>query len=427
MTKKHRMGNLFQRGNVWWLKYMIEGRLIRQSLETTDEDKAEAKRQEIMRPFMASSRADALAVVQAKLSDANTQAQDAKDAANPPLAIADAWGAYLKATNRPDSSDAMIYRNASIWKRFTSWLATDNPGKTFMLDIDAATTTAYAQRLTVDQVTASTFNQHIGFLRLLWRCLAEQTRGNGNPWQTITKKRLQRLQHRHKAVTAEQFDNLLKAADSADVHDLLFVLGWTGQRLVDGIMLRWDTVDFKRKVITLHPVKTARTGKAVQIPIFPQLADMLQKRRNMVGGAQVFPELATDYERDSSAISKRIQKAFTRAGLTPHENLPGVKRAVAFYGAHSLRHFYVTQAMAAGISGAIVKRITGHTSDAMLEGYEHIDAAMIGKLAERIGNGTAPTPPALPAPDIRAQVKALAESMTGKNWKAKRDELLKLC
>lgn len=407
---------------------MIEGRLIRQSLETTSRDEAEEKQKKIMRPFMAADRVDAHAIMEARLRDAITERDTAEETANPPLTVADAWTAYEHATNRPDSSEAMIYRNKSIWKRFISWLSTEHPNKTAMRDIDTSTASAYAQRLTADKVTASTFNQHIGFLRLVWRCLAESIRGNGNPWLTIGKKRLQRLAHRRHSITPEQFDTLLKAAGDADIHDLLFVLGLTGQRLVDGVMLRWDSIDFKRKVITLNPRKTARTGKAVFIPLLPALAELLQKRRDIVAGTRVFPDLAGAYERDSGAISKRVQSAFTKAGLTTTEQRPGIERAVVVYGAHSLRHFFATQALAAGIPGEIVKRITGHSSDAMLEGYEHVDAAMIGGLAAKLSNGKPLT--ALPAAKEQmieaGKVRALAEKLNAKTWSKVKKEILEI-
>jgi len=407
---------------------MIEGKLFQQSLETTDLEEAEKKQTKIMRPFMAADRVDAHAIMEARLRDAITERDTAEEAAHPPLAVADAWNAYLAATNRPDSSEAMLYRNGSLWKRFIKWLSADHPNKALMRDIDNDTASGYAQRLTADGLTASTFNQSIGFLRLVWRCLAEQIRGNGNPWLIIAKKRPQRLAHRHKTVTAEQFDNILKAAGNADLHDLLFVLGWTGQRLVDGVMLRWDCIDFKRRVITLNPVKTARTGKAVFIPLLPALAELLQKRRDMVAGEFVFPDLVKDHARDRSSLVKRIQKAFKQSGLTTNEHRPGVKRAITSYGAHSLRHFFATQALSAGIPGEIVKRITGHSSDAMLEGYEHVDAAMIGGLAAKLSNGKPLT--ALPAAKEQmieaGKVRALAKKLNAKTWGKVKKELLSI-
>ena len=423
---KHRTGYLYQRGNVYWLQYRVEGRVVRQSLDTTARAEAEKKQKKIMRPFMAADRTDALVMVQAKLANAKDEAQIAIDDAHPPLAVADAWAAYEQTKNRPDSSERTLQGYETSWRKFAGWLNKTHPDKTFMRDIAADAARAYAQQLTTDGLTASTFNQYIGLLRLVWRCLAEQIRGTVNPWMQIAKRRTQKLAHRRRTITPEQFDNLLKAADDADYHDLFFVLGMTGQRLVDGLMLRWDSIDFKRRVITLNPRKTARTGKAVFIPLLPALAELLQKRRDMVAGNLVFPDLAAAYDHDSSAISKRVQEAFTKAGLKPNENRPGVKRAVTVYGAHSLRHFFATQALSAGIPGEIVKRITGHSSDAMLEGYEHVDAAMISGLAAKLGNGKHPL--SLPAPQayIREKVRAALGRMNGKNWKTVKAELLTL-
>jgi integrase len=425
---RHRTGYLYKRGKVFWLEYKVEGRRICQSLGTDDRKMAEAERNRIMRPFMAADLATAHTLVEARLRTLQDEAGEAQEQSCPPLAVADAWKAYEKAKNRPDSSERTLAGYESIFRRFNAWLATTHPAKTLMRDVDAATAEGYAERLADDKVTASTFNQHIGLLRLVWRCLAEQIRGNGNPWLTIAKKRLQRLAHRRRSITPEQFNALLAAAPDADYHDLLFTLGMTGQRLVDGVMLRWDTVDFKRRVISLYPRKTARTGKAVLIPLLPALNDLLHKRRDMVSGSLVFPALSKDYTRDPSSVCKVIKAAFERAGLDTTETRPDVKRAVVQYGAHSLRHYFATQALAAGIPGEIVKRITGHTSDAMLEGYEHMDAALIGGLATRLNGAHTPaTLPAAPGPGPivdAAPIRAALSAMTAKTWRTERDRLL---
>ncbi len=425
---KHRSGYLFKRGKVFWLEYQVEGKRIRVSLKTADPEVAEAERKRIMRPLMAADLVTAHTLVEKSLRDLKAEAAAANEQAEPPLAVADAWKAYVKAKNRPDSSERTLDGYESAWKRFRAWHTATYPQDTLMRDVNAKTAEEYATRLTEDRVAASTFNQHIGLLRLVWRCLAEQIRGNGNPWLTIAKHRVQRLAHRRRAINPEQFNALLAAAPDADYHDLLFTLGMTGQRLVDGIMLRWDAIDFKRRVISLYPRKTARTGKAVLIPLLPALHELLRKRRDMVSGLLVFPALAKDYTRDPSSVCKQIKAAFERAGLDTTEARPDVKRAVVRYGAHSLRHYFATQALAAGIPGEIVKRITGHTSDAMLEGYEHMDAAMIGGLAKRL-NG-APAPAALPAAPGTAHmvnaapIRAALAAMTAKTWRAERARLL---
>lgn len=387
MAKKARTGSLYLRGNTYWLKFQVDGQVFRQSLDTSNKSEAESKQKEIMRPLALLNKADALAITKARLQDVEAQIANDAQIANPPLTMSHAWTTYVNATNRPDSSYRTLSGYESIWKRFYRWTEQSRQKITSLCEVDADLAAQYATRLTKDGVTASTFNQHIGFLRLLWKTLDDKICGDVNPWTKIQKRRLQRLEHRRKTITPEQLNALLDATDDQDLRDLVFTLAWTGQRLVDGVYLRWDSIQFSRHIITLYPRKTIRTAKAVYIPLLPQLDVLLQNRRKRIEGDLVFPEILTLYERDNSAVVKKIQKLFERIGLQPRDKRPGISRAVTSYGAHSLRHFFATQALAAAIPAEIVKRITGHNSDVMLEGYEHIDAAMIGDFAKRLSNG----------------------------------------
>ncbi len=433
---KQRTGHLFLRGKVYWLQYRIDKRNIRQSLGTSDLKPAEQLRKEIMRPLMAAGRLDALAMVQSKLGEAKTAVQMAEEAAHPPLAVADAWREWTESPIGKESSDAMTCHDKRIFNRFSLWLSEKHPAIVAMREVSPEIATEYGASMATDQLTASTFNQHLGFLRRLWTEFAKPIRATVNPWMSVRRKKgnKQKKAHRRHAITPEQFNGLLAAASDRDIHDLLFVLGMTGQRLVDGVMLRWDSIDFHRKVISLTPRKTARTGKEVFIPLFPALADLIRARRAMVKGPLVFPELAMAYDRDPSAVSKHVMAVFEKAGLTTSEHRPGIARAVVAYGAHSLRHFFATQALASGIPAEVVKRITGHSSDAMLEGYEHLDAALVGKFAAQLGAGASPEPLALPAPPanggerfIPADVlRALANNLTAQTWRTVRDELFAL-
>lgn len=434
MTRKHRTGNLYRRGNVWWLRYMVEGKTVYESLHCTSREDAEKERKRIMRPLMAADKADVLANISKRLTDAKDEQAAADEEANPPLAISAAWDAYYDSKSRPDSSERTLAGYESAWKRFKRWIEKEHPDIKQMRDVSKNLAAAYATILEADGVTASTFNQHIGLMRLVWRTLAEEIRAGSNPWMDMRRKKLgaQKVAHRRRNLTPEQFDSLLKCAGSADMHDLLFTLGWTGQRLADIVLLKWNSIDFKRKVVTIHPLKLRRTGKEVHIPLLPQLADILKMRKRNAAGPHVFPELVEDYQRDPSALSKRIAAAFDKAELPPREKLPGVSRAVVVYGAHSLRHYFATQALAAGIPAEIVKRITGHTSDTMLANYEHLDARFIGELANKLQ--AQPLNPqkqiaALPAHEdnpLPPWAAKMIEGMTTKNWKKVKTELLKI-
>jgi integrase len=175
-------------------------------------------------------------------------------------------------------------------------------------------------------------------------------------------------------------------------------------------------------------VKTGRrTGKQVHIPLFPAALDVLNRRqggRPLDPKAFVFPAVAESYRNDPTALTKRVAVTFRRAGMETTEERTDRQRGVAVYGAHSFRHLFATAATAAGMPAAMLKAITGHATDSMLEHYQHLGAELAAELASRIGHGAAP---ALPATDpltvLREKVRVAAEKLTAQTWQEVRDEL----
>lgn len=447
MAKKPRTGHLYKRGNVYWLRYIVDGKPICKSLKTTNGKEAEKGRDKEMRPFRTANKAEILAITKDRLSEAEKEKQTEMDAQHPPLKMIDAWDAYVASKKRPDSSERTLAGYESSWNRFMRWMKETYPDKSaprkegeaepayskYMQGINVEIAEAYAEKLESDKVTASTFNQHIGLLKLMWKTLAKDIKATENPWLEIRRKKLgaQRVAHRHQSITQEQFESLLNCAGSTDLHDLLFAIAWTGQRLADVVLMEWTAIDFKHKVISIHPMKLRRTGKQIFLPLLPQLDDLLKTRKKNVAGPYVFPELVAEYKRDTSMVSKRIQAAFDKAKLKPHESMPGVSRAVVRYGAHSLRHYFVTQALVAGIPSEIVKAITGHASDAMFSLYQHVDARLMGKLAAEISAKPVEEPKALPAPEadnapLPSWALKMLDTMTAENWESVRREMKKI-
>lgn len=433
MTKRHRRGYLYRRGNVFWLQYMIDGKLIRESLGTDNRTEAERLRTERMRPVMAAGKVEALGAIVAKLETAKTEAS----ALVPVLKIPEAWAAYERAGNRPDSGPRTLEGYASQFTRFERWLSNKHPSIKELRQVDAKTANEYAADLKAARVSPSTYNQHIKTLDLIWSVLREPGKIEMNPWAWDKKgktgmKRLtiNKIERRKKALTSEQIEALLSVA-VGDYKDLLTMLAYTGQRLIDMVMLEWEAVDFRKKVITLSPRKTERrTGKEVFIPLLPASESVLLHRTR--GGRYVFPSLVEEYVRDNgSGMTKKIGTIFEAAGLARHKE--GVKggRAVVAYGAHSLRHGFVTIARSHGIPDAVIRQITGHTTAEMVDHYSQFDKALAGALAVKALQAPGAADDARPikalAPmDWRASVRKLAESMTAKSWQSVQGQLLAL-
>lgn len=426
-------------GGAFYLAYTIpatdggKGQRIRQALKDadgepiTDKTQAEAERRRILAPYQTGSEIETLRAIQSRITDAETRQAEAIENAATVLKLADAWLEFKRHPNRPQCSDSTLTQYQAEFKRFAAWMQKQHPDTVAMRDVTEQHATAYAAHLDAAQVSASTFNQHRNFLVMLWRVLRKDARLPGNPFETIERRKLQTLARRKRALEPQEYEAILAAAaGDRDLKDLFIMLAWTGQRLVDVVKMRWQAVDFQRGILTLHPQKTAaRTGKAVHPPLFPAAREVLNKRQDPGAvfklDAFIFPALAAEYDRDrGSTLTKRIGKTITKAGLETSAARPGTGRASVQYGAHSFRHFFVSQATAAGMPGAMIKRITGHASDDMLEHYQHIGAGFSVELAKRIG-GTPALPDREPLP---AWTRELLETMDGENWKQVKQAIL---
>lgn len=387
--------NLVKRGRVWFVSFMRDGKRVVQTTQKTDLVEARCVRDNMLAPFRAADKVETLKTLAGRVTVAQddlTRIQDEQ----PALTLADVWQSYLDTPSRPDSGARTLEGYKVEWTAFCKWIGEKHPETTELRQVTPVMAEEYARHLAGQGFSPSTYNQHRNLLKLVWHVLGESARCTGNPWDRIMPRKLQAHLARKQALTSAQFTALLDAvAADQDLHDLFMVLAWTGQRLVDAVMLRWGEVDFKTLVITLTPRKTARRmGKQIHVPIFPALLPVLNRRQEAQGGVvrpagHVFLDLVKEYGLFSgTALSKRIGAAFEKAGMTTSESRDGRSRQVCVYGAHSLRHHFVTAAASVGMPAGMIKSITGHATDGMLEHYQHMGAELAGEIAKKIGAGT---------------------------------------
>ena len=438
---KTRKGYLIRRGKTYYAVWTISGKKFCKTTKQTDKKEAVKELSRLMQPFLVEDEVRTLETVKARIEGAKSEMVALDELQHPPLTCDKAWNAFERSPLRPDAGESTLRQYASELKRLVKWLVKNHAelkqkdtDAIAMRDISAAIAGEYAQHLTQEKVSASTFNQHINFLRLLWRVLATEAKTTVNPWDGIARKKLQALANRKRALTRAQYEALTAAAlTDPDIRDLMILLAWTGLRLVDGVRMPWGNVDFTRRVITVFPQKTMRrTGKGVNIPIFPELMDVLNRRQaelpTTAASKYVFKSLVADYEKDAGAyLSKRIRAIFEKIKLQTTEKHADRGRSSVLYGAHSFRHFFVTAATEAGMPPAMIKAITGHSSDTMLEHYQHIGDQLAVEFAKRIGTTAPPAlPPADVLADLKGKIRAIAETLNTRNAVKVKEELLVL-
>lgn len=421
---------------IFWFSYYTEGRRVRQKLLNEDGTpvatlrEAEQLQKKILTPLVAGTRERQLRSIRNQLEDI----EEEKSEKLPALNLTGVWNEFYRSHNRPASGERTLMGYQSQLKAFTDWMQKVHPQVKEMREVSTRHAEAYADQLESCKFSPSTYNQHLNTLSLIWAVLTQKARLSCNPfaWDKKTRTGIRRKSikaevciRKKRALTIEEINTLIDHA-TGDFKTLLIILACTGQRLVDGVKLKWESIDFEKKIITLIPQKTAaRTGKQVFIPMLPQLVEELEECRRT--DAYVLPELVALYDRDSgSTLSKHIRKIFDDAKLTGTKSLDtGTKRAVVATGAHSLRHSFVTIARMAGFPDPLIRQITGHSSQEMVDHYTQFSEKLVATLAAQIpqaGRSQKAIGEKLKEP-VPEWVKEELKTMIENNWKQIRDAL----
>ncbi len=430
--------NLFKRGNVYYVRWRVDGKLKMQSTGEAEQSEAIKKRDEILYPFHLKDETKRLKSLQVEIDGRSTELEQLEESA-PALKLADAWREYRKSHNRPKSGTSTLNRYESCIAAFTKWMKTNYPDVKEMREVGTEHAEAYADHLEGKNLSPSSFNIYLNALAMVWAVLKNKAQIKHNPfaWDRKSRTGIERRNikaestiRKKRALTLDEVNLVIEKAE-ADYRTLLIILACTGQRLVAGVKLQWREIAFDKNIITLTPTKTAkRTGKQVYIPILPQLREELDSLTRT--GRYVLPELVEAYNKDPSIISKQIRSIFTAAELTAHKQIDiETSKAVVETGAHSLRHSYVTIARLAGLPDPLIMKITGHSSEELIDHYTDFNEQLIASLASRI-------PHALPKGSkgflteeagkepFPEWAKKQLEAMSAKNWKTIKAEILQI-
>jgi len=430
---KHRTGHLFKRGDTFYVRWSVEGKVFSKALRdehgnpiTTKRDAEEAQAK-LMAPFAVADEAAALESVASKLEGRKAELARLEDELNPPLPIAKSWLEYLAAANRPDTGESTLRQYEFQFSQFARWMKEKHSETTALREVSKAIAEKYAAHLNHDRLSPNTFNKHLNLLTLVFRVLRDKARLVNNPWEDIQRKRIATQSRRE--LTMDELHRICQSA-TGELR-LLFALGvYTGLRLGDCATLRWAEVDLTRGFIRRIPNKTARrNAKPVIVPIHPILRGMLAEAPAERRADYVLPETAELYSRRTDLVTDLVQRHFQACGIKPHK--PGTgkdgKRAVVEVGFHSLRHTFVSLCRESNAPLAVVESIVGHSNPAMTRHYTHV-----GELAA--GRAVAALPSVIGEPkqqrngedNIFHEIQRLAKSITGTNWKEKKATLLAL-
>lgn len=437
---------------VFWISYTVAGedgkkKRIRKPLldengeRIRDIRSAEKARKKEIAKYVTAGEVEALKSIQSEIESAEKKLVRAIEESNPPLTVSDAWSTYLSSHERPDSGERTLKDYSAYWKRFTKWIGTAYPNVRFMRDITPEIAQAYASHLMECKVSASTFNKHTGFLRLIFRILEEPSRIKDNPFTRIRKKKLKTNVRRE--LSLAELQTILNTAEG-DLKTLLYIGTFTGLRLGDCATLKWGEVDLHRGLIRRIPNKTAgRRQEPVRVGIPTALRERLESIPSSRRKGFVLPNMADSYFKDPSILTKQIQTFFDekcdikihREGTgyvkKPDPDRPGKmkrvytgKRAVVEVGFHSLRHTYVSIHAERGTPQAVLQAVVGHGNPAMTQHYTHIGEVAAVKAAGALNIGITDAEYEVVKDPIPKWAVEKLKEMNADTWEKIREELL---
>lgn len=209
------------------------------------------------------------------------------------------------------------------------------------------------------EVSASTFNKEKEVLNGLFGYAIEKGLLIADPSRRVKRRKLSTKEIL--IPSRDQFTALVKQLRSMDVRyqnaaDLVELLAVSGMRLGEATRIRWREVNFDQGSFTVSGGKAGTKNREIRfVPLFPsmrRLLEVFRAKREIEEEAELIP-----INDAKNALMSACRKA----------NLPNFTH-------HSMRHFFVSNAIEAGIDFKTIAAWVGHKDGGLLvaKTYGHL-------------------------------------------------------
>lgn len=267
-------------------------------------------------------------------------------------------------TLRPASK---LYRHRCIKALLNSWPELDamHPAR-----ISPADCRVWASKYAT-QYSPQVFNNTLGTLRMILERAGISH--DENPARSI--KRLGVKQKELRLPEAGQFEAILRTVETSGAgrakHCANFIrfLAFSGCRLNEAGLVRWQDVNFEKGEIRVHNSKSAKITSKPEfrfVPIIPPMRELLERLKT----ANRTPEMKV-------CSVGECEKSLTRAC-----KLLGISRITH----HDLRHLFATRCIESGVDIPTVSRWLGHSDGGALamKTYGHLRREHSAAMAQKV-------------------------------------------
>ena len=236
-----------------------------------------------------------------------------------------------------------------------------NPGP-LALNINKATSLAFARKRKEDGVGNATINRSLSCLRRMLNIAKEDSLLNSVPKiQTRPEPSA-----RQGFIEREKFDELLSLLPT-HLQPLIIFLYTSGTRLGEALQIVWSQVDLRQRVITLQGEQTKNSEPRI-VPLHPHLLMLLQE-------SECEKDADSRQTRVFSAVNLRVewQRACVLAGLGTRETIKPEDGHQWFkyrgLRLHDLRRSAIRNFVRAGTTETVTMKISGHKTADVFRRY----------------------------------------------------------
>jgi integrase len=222
-----------------------------------------------------------------------------------------------------------------------------------------------------DKISASTYNKERDVLQAILRYGCRDGLLLDNPALHIERRKVAKT---HLIIpTREQFRLLVEKLRSLDVRadgaaHLIELLAYSGMRLTEATSLKWSDVDFERgSFVVTGGEQGTKNHETRSVPLFPAFREFLHRVK-----ASRAPE-PNDLVSTILNAKKSLATACKKAGLPDFTH-------------HSMRHYFVSNAIEAGIDFKVIAAWVGHKDGGVLvaKTYGHLRDTHSHEMAKRM-------------------------------------------
>lgn len=268
----------------------------------------------------------------------------------------------LRLVRDDDNSDEILARWAT-WMRAQSWSPRTIAERPTIVVRVALQADRAPHQLTTDDVldflggsfSAATRKKYHVDLLSWFRWLVQTGVRADNPMDGLKTPRAHRKPIR--TISTEQLTALLNCGVRSRTRSMILLAAYQGLRVHEIAKFRGSDIDLNKGVLYV----VGKGDLHAELPLHPRIALEAEK----YGQGWWFPQWKPNKRGESggpimgSAVTNLIGGAMQRTGI------PG--------SAHSLRHWYATELLRAGVDLRVLQQLMRHASIATTERYLHVD------------------------------------------------------